>query len=114
ADRNARERNGDGPVVVLRKIMSTSPESVTPARILIVEDEALIAEELRERLTRLGMTVVGVADSAESAVHAAAHVRPDLVLLDIRLHSERDGIDAAREVRQMDVPVVFLSAHSDR
>ena len=56
--------------------MSTSPESVTPARILIVEDEALIAEELRERLTRLGMTVVGVADSAESAVQAAAHGRP--------------------------------------
>jgi diguanylate cyclase (GGDEF)-like protein/PAS domain S-box-containing protein len=94
--------------------MSSSPESVTPVRVLIVEDEALIAEELRERLTRLGMTVVGVADSAESAVQAAAHGRPDLVLMDIRLHGERDGIDTAREIRQRDVPVVFLTAHSDR
>src|SRR6266545_6267217 len=94
--------------------MFISPESVEPARILIVENEALIAEELRERLSRLGMTVIGVVDSAELAVHAAAHGHPEVVLMDIRLRGERDGIDAAREIRQMDVPVVYLTAHSDR
>jgi len=83
-------------------------------RVLIVEDEALIAEELRDRLTRSGATVVGVTDTAESAVEMAVHSRPDVVLMDVRLRGERDGIDAAKAIRRtMDVAIIYLTAHSD-
>jgi PAS domain S-box-containing protein len=82
--------------------------------ILIVEDEALLAEELRQRLTRLGYTVVGVVDSSAAAVAAAERVAPDLVLMDIRLKGGDDGANAADAIRRRtDVPVVFLTAHSD-
>jgi signal transduction histidine kinase len=87
---------------------------VTPTRILIVEDEAILIEELRERLVGMGMTVAAVANSGESAIARAADSAPDLVLMDIRLKGKVDGIEAASSIRErFDVPVVFLTAHSD-
>ncbi len=84
-------------------------------RALIVEDEALIAEELRERLSRLGFSVIATVDSAEEGVSIATRELPDLVLMDIRLKGEKDGVDAAREIRrQVDLPIVYLTAYSDR
>jgi DNA-binding response OmpR family regulator len=84
-------------------------------RVLIVEDEILIAEELKERLSLLGFSVIGAVDSADEGITIATRERPDLVLLDIRLKGEKDGIQAAREIHQkVDVPVVYLSAYSDR
>ena len=89
--------------------------SLTGRRVLIVEDEALIAAELNERLSKLGMVVVGSVDAAEQAVERAVASRPDIVLMDVRLRGKRDGIDAAEDIRRViDVPVVFLTAHSDR
>jgi len=82
---------------------------------LIVEDEALIAEELRDRLTALGADIVGMVDSADTAVETTARLRPDLVLMDIRLRGPVDGIEAALTIRrESDLPVVFLTAHADR
>jgi DNA-binding response OmpR family regulator len=84
-------------------------------RALIVEDEALIAEELRERLSRLGFSVIATVDSADESVAIATRERPDLVLMDIRLKGEKDGVQAAKEIRQqVDVPIVYLTAYSDR
>lgn len=84
-------------------------------RALIVEDETLIAEELRERLSGLGFSVIAAVDSAEEGVAIATRERPDLVLMDIRLRGEKDGVQAAKEIRlQVDVPIVYLTAHSDR
>ncbi len=84
-------------------------------RALIVEDEALIAEELRERLSRLGFLVIAAVDNAEEGVAIATRERPDLVLMDIRLKGEKDGVQAAAEIRQqVDVPIVYLTAYSDR
>jgi DNA-binding response OmpR family regulator len=84
-------------------------------RVLIVEDEALIAEELRERLSRLGFSVIAAVDSGEEGIAIATRERPDLVLMDIRLKGEKDGVQAAKEIReQVDVPIVYLTAHSDR
>lgn len=81
---------------------------------LIVEDEMLIAEELRERLSRLGFEVIADVDSAEEGVAIAIRDRPDLVLMDIRLKGWKDGIQAAQEIRQqVDVPIVYLTAYSD-
>jgi PAS domain S-box-containing protein len=84
-------------------------------RILVVEDEALIADEIHDRLLRLGSTVVGVADSAAGAIEIAERTRPDVVLMDIRLKGGVDGIDAATQIyERFGIPGVFLTAYSDR
>lgn len=91
---------------------TTAPSATT--RILIVEDEALIAEELADRLRRLGHAVVGQADCAEDALASVREERPDLVFMDIRLKGRRDGISVAAELyAEYGIPVVYLTAHSD-
>jgi two-component system cell cycle sensor histidine kinase/response regulator CckA len=86
---------------------------MSPPRILIVEDEGIVVLEIRQRLGRLGYEVAGVADTAGQAVRLAEELRPDLVLMDIRLR-EDDGVEAAGEiVRRCGAPVVFLTAHAD-
>ena len=85
-----------------------------PARILLVEDEAIIARDLERRLQRLGYEVVGIADTGAGAIAKALETRPALVFMDIVLQGPIDGVDtAAALARQMDVPVVFLTAHTD-
>jgi DNA-binding NarL/FixJ family response regulator len=94
--------------------MHADPISHEP-RALIIEDENLIAEELRDRLSRLGFSVIAAVDSGEEGVAIATRERPDLVLMDIRLKGEIDGVQAANEIRRhVDVPIVYLTAHSDR
>lgn len=89
-------------------------ESIENLRILVVEDEGLIAEEIRERLGRLGARVIDVVDTGEEAVAVAAREIPDLILMDIRLKGEMSGIDAAATIQQdNNIPVVYLTAHSD-
>ena len=84
-------------------------------RALIVEDEILIAEELKERLSLLGFSVIAAVDSADEGIAIATRERPDLVLLDIRLKGEKDGVQAVQEIhKKVDVPVVYLTAYSER
>lgn len=83
------------------------------ARILIVEDEAIVALELEHRLQRQGYVIAGTARSAEEALALVAVQPIDLALLDLRLGGKRDGIDVARELRERDTPFVFLTAHGD-
>jgi len=83
-------------------------------RVLVAEDEALIADDVRRTLGKLGYDVPKPAMTADEAIAAARELRPDLVLMDIRLHPPGDGIDAALEIRRrLGIPVVFLTAHSD-
>ena len=82
-------------------------------RILIIEDEALVAHELKGRLQRMGYDVVGVAYGSE-ALNLARETLPDLLLTDIHLKNGEDGIDMALAIQQeRQVPVVFLTAYSD-
>ncbi|GAB6043162.1 response regulator [Endothiovibrio diazotrophicus] len=84
------------------------------ARILVVEDEWVIADDLRHRLEKEGHTVVGVYDRGEDAVEAARRECPEIVLMDIMLAGEMDGIEAAAVIRTCcDVPVVYLTAYAD-
>lgn len=84
-------------------------------RALIVEDETLIAEELKERLLLLGFSVIAAVDSGEEGIAIATRERPDLVLMDIRLKGKKDGVQATKEIhQQVDVPIVYLTAYSDR
>lgn len=84
------------------------------SRLLIVEDEALVADDLEQRLTRLGYQVAGLADNGVEALRLASESRPDLVLSDIQIKGPSDGIQVAGELhRKLDIPVVFLTAHAD-
>lgn len=81
--------------------------------VLIVEDEGIVAMEVREYVERLGYAVAGVADSGESALEIAHEQKPDLVIMDIRLKGKMDGIEAAAKMQQVrTVPVIYLTAYS--
>lgn len=83
-------------------------------RILLVEDEALISMELRDRLAQLGYVVTGSVKSGEMAIEELADSRPDLVLMDIHLDGKLDGIQTASLIRERwSVAVVFLTAYSN-
>jgi PAS domain S-box-containing protein len=84
-------------------------------RIMVVEDEQIIAEDLRDRLKVLGYEVVGIAATGAAAIAMVEVERPDLVLMDIELKGESDGIKTAEQIRtRLQIPVVYLTAHSDR
>jgi len=79
-----------------------------------VEDEGIVAEEVRDTLTRLGYDVPVVAATAEKALKGVLQTEVDLVLMDIRLRGSMDGIEAAQRIRDsVRIPVVFLTAYSD-
>lgn len=84
---------------------------MSQARILVVEDEAIVARDIAAQLDMLGYAVVGRVARGEDAVTQALALRPDLVLMDIQLAGEMDGISAAQVLReQVPIPVVFLTA----
>src|SRR5262245_16826623 len=83
-------------------------------RILIVEDQRLIAADIENTLKKLGYVVVGNVSSGEDAISASDLLRPELVLMDVRLGGEMDGIQAAEFIRdRFHVPVVYLTAYAD-
>ena len=85
-----------------------------PLRVMLVEDEVIVAWDLAETLKRLGYHIVGMADSAEQALHLAETLAPDLILMDIRLNGRQDGIEAARRIRERTGRgVIYLTAHAD-
>ncbi|MEW6220604.1 MAG: ATP-binding protein [Thermodesulfobacteriota bacterium] len=82
--------------------------------VLIVEDEAIVAADLASKLKRLGYGLCGSTGLAEEAILLAREKRPDLILMDIRLAGAMDGVNAAEVIRrELDLPVIFLTAHSD-
>jgi PAS domain S-box-containing protein len=85
-----------------------------PAKILVVDDEGLVAREIAESLEELGYRVPGTAATADEAMELARRSEPDLVLLDIRIQGPRDGIETAHSLREkLGVPVVYLTACTD-
>lgn len=89
----------------------TAPSST----ILVVEDEAIIAADIQGALEGLGYRVPRVVANGEDALAALDSLRPDLVLMDIRIQGELDGIETAKRVKaRRDVPIIFLTSHSDQ
>lgn len=85
-----------------------------PVRLLIVEDERLVAMSLRRQLCALGYQVVHSVSTGEAAIAAVQRLQPDLVLMDIRLEGVLDGIQAAAEIRKLrNLPIVYLTAFSN-
>ena len=109
-----------GPAILPAKETGADGRIAAPVRVLLVEDEILTAldiEYLVQQLgydQQLGYEVCGIAASAPEAVQAADDLRPDLVLMDIRLARGTDGIQAAGEIRtRFDIASLYLSAHTD-
>ncbi len=95
-------------------MLSAAPSS-RDKNILIVEDERIVAKELQRSLTTLGYRVPYTAASCDDALRLADTQRPDLVLVDIRIRGERDGIATAQELaRRYRVPVIYLTAYADK
>ena len=77
--------------------------------VLIVEDEGLIALDLSQRLTALGYQISGISASGENAITRVADISPDIILMDIRLQGQMDGIEAVDRIRQTaDIPVIYV------
>ena len=84
------------------------------AQILVVEDEGIIAKDIKNTLSLLGYSVIGIASSGEKAIEKAMETHPDLVLMDIVLEGDMDGVEAAEHIRdRFDIPVVYITAYSD-
>ena len=87
---------------------------MTEARILIVEDDAIVAHDLKNRLTGMGYFVVFITSTGEEAVQQAGLHLPDVVLMDIHLAGKMDGITTAHQIgEKYQIPVVYLTAYSD-
>lgn len=87
---------------------------MNPIKILVVEDEVIVAEDIGFRLKKLGYIVTATVASGEEAIEKVAENRPDLVLMDIVLKGDMDGVTAAEKIRnRVDIPTVFLTAYAD-
>jgi CheY-like chemotaxis protein len=86
--------------------------SVRP-KVLIVEDERIVAESLRQELESFGYQVIGVTESGRTAIEIAQRIRPDVVLMDIRIKSDLNGVETAvclQGLYQQPIPIVFVTA----
>lgn len=85
-----------------------------PIRILVVEDELIVAENIAKNLGKMGYVVVGIVDSGEEAIKQAAIQCPDIVLMDIMLQGEIDGIIAAGRInKDLQCPIIYMTAYAD-
>ncbi len=87
---------------------------MTAPKVLVVEDESIVAFDIQNRLMKLGYLVPAIASSGQEAIAKAAEIQPDLVLMDIKLKGELDGIETVRQLQaKFDLPVVYLTAFAD-
>ena len=82
-------------------------------QILIVEDELIVADDIKRTMERLGYSVAAIVRSGEEAIHKADELQPDLVLMDIVLKGEMNGIEAAAKIGKLNIPVIYLTAYTD-
>lgn len=83
--------------------------------IMLVEDEIIVAADVKMRLESMGYDVLDIIDTGEDAIQKAGEGRPDLILMDIVLKGEMDGIEAAQQIRDLyDIPIIYLTAYSDK
>ena len=83
-------------------------------KILVVEDDAIEAMDIKRTLESFGYSVPYVASEGEEAVEKVFELMPDLVLMDIILKDEHDGIEVAYKIKELDIPLIYLTAHSER
>lgn len=83
-------------------------------KVLIVDDEAIIAMDIKNQLEHIGYTITGIAYSGDDAIKMASQTHPDIVLMDIMLGESMDGIEAAKQIyKLLDIPIIYLTAYAD-
>ena len=97
----------------VNRTKSTSLPGVTPLRVLLVEDEFVVANDLQLMLEKAGYIVTGIADSVEEARILIGAEKPDMILLDIYLKGDLTGIDLANELTHKQIPFIYISANSN-
>jgi len=99
---------------VRRSSTAPSAQDQRNLRVVVVEDEAIIALDIESQLTDLGVEVVAIAQNAEQAIRLAESTRPDCLTMDINLQGERDGVSAAVEIfERLGIRCIFISAYND-
>ncbi|HHT19741.1 MAG: response regulator [Euryarchaeota archaeon] len=87
---------------------------MSTVKILVVEDERITAEDMRKALNSVGYEVPAIVSSGEDAIKVSEEIKPDLVIMDIKLEGEMDGIEAAEKIRsKLGIPIIYLTAYSD-
>jgi len=87
---------------------------MSKTNVLVVEDESIVSKDIQHSLKKLGYNVVGAASTGERAIELALETKPDIVLMDIMLKGEMNGIEAADEIRsKINIPVIYLTAYAD-
>lgn len=87
---------------------------MSKTNVLVVEDESIVSKDIQHSLKKLGYNVVGAAATGEKAIELANETKPDIVLMDIMLKGDMNGIEAADEIRStMNIPVIYLTAYAD-
>lgn len=83
-------------------------------KVMIVEDEGVVGLSLKSILSKMGYTVTGIAITGSEAVRMAIETQPDVILMDIHLKGDMDGIQATEELNKVtDIPVIYLTAYAD-
>ncbi len=96
------------------KDMDRDNKEKTSANILVVEDESIVAMEIKNMLKNLGYNVTALASTGEEAIEKSRETQPDLVLMDIKLKGEMDGIEASKHIRKNSgTPIIYLTAYGD-
>src|SRR5262245_17054916 len=91
------------------------PLRVQKPKVLIVEDESVVAEDIKEKLETLGYSIIGVTDSGREAIELAKRHSPDLVMMDIHIKTDLNGVEAAICIQglfERTIPIVFVSGYS--
>ena len=81
--------------------------------ILVVEDESIVSKDIQNSLKKIGYNVIGACNNAQEAIDMAREHNPDVVLMDIMLKGPQTGIDAAEQIKLLNIPVIFLTAYAD-
>lgn len=94
--------------------MKFSGELMDDTKILVVEDESIIGLNIKKKLKSFGYTVPAIVATGKEAIKMADITFPDLVLMDVRLKGDMDGVDTAEKIREnYDIPIIYLTAYSD-
>ena len=94
--------------------LNNPTEQTEASRILIVENEAIVAESLKDQLVNLGYQFCGTAANGDDAMRIMEHSEPDLVMMDIMLEGPMDGVEVAGRIREKnEIPMIFLTAYSE-
>ena len=87
---------------------------MSKTKVLIVEDESIVAKDIENSLNKLNYNIVGTASDANTAIELARKSTPDIILMDIMLKGKKTGIDAAKQInKEKNTPIVFLTAYAD-